>query len=159
MQIEKDRVVTFDYVLTDDAGVVLDKSVRGPMHYLHGAGNIVPGLERALAGLSAGDSFEVVVEPADGYGERDETRQFEVPRSQLGPNVQPQKGMVLSMRAPNGMQLPVTILKVKLSSVVLDGNHQLAGKRLHFTGTIREVRKAKKEELSHRHAHAHGHGH
>lgn len=160
MDIAKDRVVGFDYVLTDETGEVLDKSEgRSPMYYLHGHGNIVPGLEEALEGKGTGDSFDVTLEPAKAYGERDESRIFEVPRSELGPEVQPQKGMMLTMHGPGGTQVPVTIMKVKLRTVVLDGNPQLAGKTLHFEGKIVEVRKAKKDELEHGHAHGSGHGH
>jgi FKBP-type peptidyl-prolyl cis-trans isomerase SlyD len=161
MQVEKDRVVSIEYVLKDDDGKVLDQSGgRGPLEYLHGHGNIIDGLENVLAGKSAGDSFEATVEPVDGYGVRDDARVFEVPKSELGPQVTPQKGMVLTMTAPSGTRIPVTVVKVKLDSVVLDGNHQLAGKRLHFTGSVSAVRKATKDELAHRHAHgAHGHGH
>lgn len=160
MKVEKDRVVGFDYVLTDETDKVLDKSEgRNPMYYLHGHGNIVPGLEEALEGKGKGDSFDVTLEPEKAYGQRDESRTFEVPRSELGSDVQPQKGMVLTMQSPNGVKIPVTILKVKLRTVLLDGNHQLAGKTLHFVGKIVEVRKAKKEELAHRHAHGPGHGH
>jgi len=161
MQVEKDRVVAIEYILKDDEGKVLDQSGgRGPLEYLHGHGNIIDGLESALAGKVAGDAFEATIEPKDGYGEFDETRVFEVPKSELGPQVKPQKGMVLTMTAPSGTRIPVTVVKVKLDSVVLDGNHQLAGKRLHFSGTIAGIRKATKDELSHRHAHgAHGHSH
>lgn len=160
MEIAKDRVVAIEYVLKDDAGKVLDQSSRGPLYYLHGHDNIIPGLEAALLGREAGDEFSAVIAPQDGYGEYDESRTFEVPKSELGPNVNPQKGMVLTMTGPGGMRVPVTVLKVKLSSVVLDGNHSLAGKTLHFSGKVVEVRKAKKEELTHRHAHGHGgHGH
>jgi len=161
MQVEKDRVVSIEYVLKGDDGKVLDQSGgRGPLEYLHGHGNIIDGLENVLAGKSVGDAFEATVEPADGYGERDDSRVFEVPKSELGPQVTPQKGMVLTMTAPSGTRIPVTVVKVKLDSVVLDGNHQLAGVRLHFSGTVSGVRKATKEELTHRHAHgAHGHSH
>ncbi len=165
MEIEKDRVVAIEYVLRDDDGNVLDRSKSsGPLHYLHGHGNIIPGLERVLRGKVAGDEFEATIEPQDGYGEYDATRTFEIPKSELGPEVVPQKGMVLTMTGPGGVQVPVTVLKVKLNSVVLDGNHTLAGKRLHFTGKVAHVRQAKKEELSHKHAHVpgqhhHGHGH
>lgn len=163
MQIGKDSVVAMTYTLKDDDGKVLDTNVgKQAMYYLHGHGNIVPGLEKALAGKSEGDVVDVVVAPADGYGEHDETRTFEVPKSELGPNVTPQKGMALTMRGPNGMTLPVTVLKVKMSSVVMDGNHQLAGKNLHFSVKIENVRKAKKDELTHGHAHGpggHGHAH
>ena len=163
MEIAKDRVVAMTYTLKDDAGKVLDSNVgQAPMVYLHGHGNIVPGLERALAGKTVGDKVEVVVAPEDGYGTYDESRQFEVPKSELGPNVTPQKGMVLTMRGAGGMAVPVTVLKVKLRTVVMDGNHQLAGKNLHFSVEVNSVRKAKKDELAHGHAHGpggHGHAH
>jgi len=157
MQIAKDAVVAINYTLKDDDGKILDTNEgKDLMHYLHGHGNIVPGLERALVGKSAGDKIEVTVSPADGYGEYDESRSFEVPKSELGPQVVPQKGAVLTMRGPNGAGMPVTILKVKMKTVVLDGNHQLAGRNLHFSVEIRRVRKAKKEELAHKHAHGPG---
>lgn len=163
MKIAKDAVVGMIYTLRNDEGKVIDTNEgKPPMYYLHGHGNIVPGLERALEGKSAGDSIEVSVPASAGYGQYDETRTFEVPKSELGPNVRPQKGMILTMRGPDGMAMPVTVLKVKLNSVVMDGNHQLAGKDLHFAVKIQQVRRAKKEELAHGHAHGpagHAHAH
>lgn len=157
MEIEKDRVVAIEYTLRDQEGSILDESgAKGPLTYLHGHGNIIPGLENALLGKAAGDAFEAVIEPKDGYGEYDDTRTFEIPKSELGANVTPQKGMVLTMTGPGGMRVPVTVLKVKLNTVLLDGNHSLAGKQLHFAGTVVKVRRAKKDELAHRHAHGHG---
>lgn len=163
MEIAKDRVAAITYTLTDDDGKVLDTN-RGktPLYYLHGHGNLVPGLERALLGKSSGDTIETVVAPEDGYGVYDESRQFEVPKTELAPNVNPQKGMVLTMRGPNGVSVPVTVLKVKLRSVLMDGNHRLSGKNLHFSVEVKSVRKATKEELAHGHAHGptgHGHAH
>jgi len=163
MQIAKDSVVAMTYILKDDDGKVIDTNVgKQAMFYLHGHGNVVPGLEKALLGKSAGDEITVSVPPEEGYGQYDETRTFEVPKSELGPQVTPQKGMLLTMRGPNGMAVPVTVLKVKLNSVIMDGNHQLAGKSLHFSVKVDKVRKAKKDELAHGHAHGpggHGHAH
>lgn len=160
MQIEKDRVAALEYTLKDDEGNVVDSNVGGEaLHYLHGHGNLVPGLERELEGKSAGDTFEVKISASEGYGERDEARTFEVPRSELPPQPTPQKGMQFTMRGPNGMAIPVTVVKVKLNTVVMDGNHPLAGQNLNFTVTIQSVRKAKKEELAHGHAHGPGHHH
>ncbi len=163
MKIAKDVVAAITYTLKDDDGKTIDTNVgRDALYYLHGHGNLVPGLEKQLEGKGAGESVETVVSPEEGYGNYDESRTFEVPKSELGPNVQPQKGMMLTMRGPNGMAVPVTVLKVKLQSVILDGNHQLAGKNLHFSVTVENVRKAKKEELTHGHAHGpggHGHAH
>ena len=160
MEIAKDRVAAITYTLRDQDGKILDTNEgKAPLHYLQGHGNLVPGLEKELEGKKAGESFKVVVPAKDGYGEYDESRTFEVPKSELGPQVNPVKGMTLTMNGPNNMSMPVTILKVKLSSVLMDGNHPLAGKDLHFEGAVVEVRKAKKDEIAHRHAHGPGHGH
>jgi FKBP-type peptidyl-prolyl cis-trans isomerase SlyD len=160
MQIEKDRVAALEYTLKDDAGAVVDTNVGGtPLYYLHGHGNLVPGLERELTGKEAGAELSVVVAPADGYGERDDSRTFEVPKSELPADAPLQKGLQLQMRGPNGMAVPVTVTKVKLNTVVMDGNHPLAGKNLNFQIKVLEVRKAKKEELTHGHAHGPGHHH
>jgi FKBP-type peptidyl-prolyl cis-trans isomerase SlyD len=160
MEIAKDRVAGIEYTLKDDEGKIVDSNVgQEPLVYLHGHGNLVPGLERELVGKKAGDLVEVVVKPEDGYGVRDESRTFEVPRSSLPQNIEPTKGMQLTMRSPNGHAMPVTVAKVKLSSVVLDGNHPLAGQNLHFTVTVQNVRKATREELEHGHAHSPGHHH
>jgi FKBP-type peptidyl-prolyl cis-trans isomerase SlyD len=163
MKIAKDVVVALNYVLKDETGQVLDQNQGGePLYYLHGHGNLVPGLEAALIDKVVGDEFEVVVAPEQGYGAYDESRTFEVPKTELGPQVVPQKGLVLRMQMPGGASAPVRILKVKLRTVVMDGNHQLAGKALHFSVKVLKLRKAKKEELAHGHAHGpsgHGHAH
>jgi FKBP-type peptidyl-prolyl cis-trans isomerase SlyD len=163
MIISHDAVAVITYTLKDDEGKTIDTNVgQSPLHYLHGHGNLVPGLEKELEGKSAGDRIQITVAPEQGYGQYDAARSFEIPKTELGPNINPQKGMILSMRGPNGVAMPVTILKVKLNTVVLDGNHQLAGKNLHFDVTVQSVRKAKKEELAHGHAHGpggHGHAH
>ncbi|HXS17802.1 MAG TPA: peptidylprolyl isomerase [Polyangiaceae bacterium] len=163
MIIKPNAVAAITYTLKDDEGKTIDTNVgRSPLYYLHGHGNLVPGLEKELEGKGKGDRVQTVVAPEQGYGTYDETRTFEVPKADLGPNINPQKGMVLSMRGPGGGAIPVTVIKVKLNSVVLDGNHELAGKNLHFDVTIDDVRKATKEELTHGHAHGptgHGHAH
>jgi len=163
MIIKPNAVAAITYTLKDDEGKTIDTNVgRSPLYYLHGHGNLVPGLEKELEGKGKGDRVQTVVAPEQGYGTYDETRTFEVPNADLGPNINPQKGMVLSMRGPGGGAIPVTVIKVKLNSVVLDGNHELAGKNLHFDVTIDDVRKATKEELTHGHAHGptgHGHAH
>ncbi|HSC85914.1 MAG TPA: peptidylprolyl isomerase [Polyangiaceae bacterium] len=157
MQIAKDCAVAIEYTLTDDEGKVIDTSTgRSPLWYLHGHENIVPGLEKALTGKSEGDKLKVSVPPEEGYGTYDESRTFEVPRSELPPTIQPEKGMELTMHGPGGHGVPVVVLKVKLNSVILDGNHPLAGKTLHFEVEVASVRKAKKEELSHGHVHGPG---
>ncbi len=161
MKIDNDMVVGIDYTLKDDAGTILDSSEgNGPLHYLHGHGNIVEGLETALAGRGTGDSFDVTVSPEQGYGEMDEGLVFEVPKDQLPSDITPEKGMELMLSTESGGTAVVRIRKVKPGSVELDANHELAGKTLHFSVTVREVRTASGEELQHGHAHGpDGHHH
>ncbi len=106
----------------------------------------------------------MVVSPADGYGEHDARGLQEVPRSAFPADMQPQVGQELVAQGPNGEAVPFVIREVKLESVVIDLNHPLAGKTLHFAVTVRDVRAATEEELQHGHVHgpeghAHDHGH
>lgn len=155
MKISKDAVVSLEFTLEDDAGTVLDASRGTPLYYLHGHENIVVGLENALEGKSAGDDVQVEVPPEQGYGTRDDSLILEVDKAQLPEGFQPERGARLTMTV-QGQKRPATITKVKLRSVVLDANHPLADRTLHFSVSIKEVRKATKEELSHGHAHAPG---
>ncbi len=161
MKIEKGNVVGIDYSLHLGDGQVVDRSDPGdPLTYLHGEGQIVPGLESALEGLAVGDTKQVVVAPAEGYGDHDPRGVQEVPRTAFPPDFQPEVGMELTAQGPQGEPVPFSIREVKLESVVIDLNHPLAGKTLHFDVTVREVRPATDEEKEHGHAHgAHGHDH
>lgn len=157
LTVQEDSVVAMHYVLKDDSGSVLDASREGePLHYLHGHQNIVPGLEAALTGAAVGETRNVTVAPADGYGERDEDMILRVPREQLPPDLTPEVGMVLGMETPHGHSVPVRVTEVHPTHVMLDANHELAGVTLHFSVTIDSVRKATPEEL--RHGHVHGPG-
>jgi FKBP-type peptidyl-prolyl cis-trans isomerase SlyD len=157
MKIERDRVVAIDYTLRGDDGEVIESSEQhAPLYYLHGHDNIVPGLEDELDGKQEGDSLEVAVPPERGYGAWDEKNVFDVPKNQLPPDVTPQKGMDLHMTTNDGRRRAVRIKAVRINSVLVDGNHDLAGKTLHFKVTVRSVRKATKDELSHGHAHGPG---
>lgn len=160
MQATNEKVVSIDYTLKDEAGEVLDTSEgREPVAYLHGAGNIVPGLESALEGKSKGDSISVSVAPADGYGERDPEMVQPVPRENFPPEAQVEVGMQFQAETPQGPRI-VTIVKVDEQEITVDANHPLAGKQLNFAVTITDVRDATAEELAHGHAHgAGGHHH
>lgn len=159
MQITDGTVVAIHYTLKGDDGNVIDQSEEGaPLYYLHGHNNIVEGLEEALAGRSVGDQVDVAVPPEKGYGRRNPALVLEVPKNQLPPDLNPQKGMVLQMNA-QGRAVPVTITRVKLNSVEVDANHQLVDCTLHFSVNVHQVRKATKEELEHGHAHSPGHSH
>jgi FKBP-type peptidyl-prolyl cis-trans isomerase SlyD len=161
MKVGKGNVVLVDYELHLGDGKVVDASEPGsPMSYIHGEGQIVPGLERALEGLAAGEAKEVVVTPEDGYGEHDARGVQEMPRSAFPSDVEPEVGMELMAEGPQGQTVPFVISEVKPESVVIDLNHPLAGRTLHFAVTVREVRAATAEELHHGHVHGpHGHSH
>ena len=156
MQISPGKVVLFDYILTDDDKVTIDSSEgREPLGYIHGSGQIIPGLEKALAGKVVGDALTVDVTPEEGYGLQDPNKILVVPRARIDgvPNLQ--EGMQLQASGGDGPQV-VTVRKIEGDTVTLDANHPLAGENLHFDVTIREVRNATPEELSHGHVHGPG---
>lgn len=157
MQVAKNTVVTIDYTLTDPQGKVIDSSEgKQPLPYLHGAGNIIPGLESKLEGKSAGDNLKVVVDPQDGYGVRDEGMVQVVPAQAFQGAGQVQPGMQFRAQGPQGQTQVVTVTKVEGDQVTVDGNHPLAGVTLTFDVTIRTVRPATPEELEHGHVHGPG---
>lgn len=156
MAIAQNDVVTIHYTLKDDADKVLDSSAgRQPLAYLHGHGNLVPGLERELAGKSAGDRLKVRVSPADGYGEYDRTLVQQVPRRALKGIDNLRVGLRLQAGTPRGAQT-VTVTHIAGDMVTLDGNHPLAGQNLNFEIEITAVRAATREELAHGHVHGDG---
>lgn len=146
MEIANARVASFHYTLTDDAGAVLDKSPDGqPLQYLHGAGNIVPGLEQAMAGRKVGDAFDVTVQPEDAYGVRNEQLIQSVPREAFQGVDTIEAGMQFTAQGPGGAMM-VTVVEADDSQVRIDGNHPLAGRTLHFAVRIDGVRDATAEE-------------
>ena len=155
MQIGAKKAVTIHYILRDDAGEVLDSSEgRPPLTYLHGEGNIVPGLEKALDGKQAGDEVKVTVSPEDGYGARSDDNIRNVPRRRL-PEGKIEPGMRMRMQTDVG-QVIAMVTAVKGDYVTLDTNHPLAGTTLHFEVKVAEVRDATAEELEHGHVHGPG---
>jgi len=156
MQIAQNSVVAFHYTLTNDAGEVLDSSEgREPLTYLHGAGNIIPGLEKQLEGHTTGDKVQAKVSPEEGYGEVQAQLVQEVPRDafQGVDNVEP--GMQFQAQTQGG-PLMVTVTSVEGDTVTVDGNHPLAGQPLNFDVEIAEVREATDEEVEHGHVHGEG---
>lgn len=153
-------VVAIHYTLTNDVGEVLDSSSgHAPLTYLHGAGNIVPGLEAALAGLEAGATVRADVPPELGYGLRDGPEPQPFPRSQFPPG-QLEAGMRFFARGPDGEAFPVYVARADDQHVWIDFHHPLAGVTLHFDVEIVEVRTATAEEIEHGHPHGpDGHGH
>ena len=155
MQISENTVVAFHYTLTNNAGETIDSSLqRGePLSYLHGHGNIIPGLEKALLGKSSGDKLNVTVTPEEGYGERHDQLIQDVPASAFdGADGNLQPGMQFQAETEAGPRL-FTITAVEGDQVTVDGNHPLAGETLTFDVEITDVREATEEEQSHGHAH------
>ena len=156
MQISANKVVSIDYTLTNNQGEVIDTSSgREPLAYLQGQGNIIPGLESALEGKTAGENIKVTVAPADGYGERDDALTQAVPRQMFENTDEIQIGMQFQTMSEHGPHV-VTVIGMDADNVTVDANHPLAGETLNFDVTIVEVRDASPEELDHGHVHGPG---
>jgi len=156
MQVESQKVVTLNYTLTDNDGNVIDQSNDGSFAYLHGANNIIPGLEDALVGKKSGDELNVAVSPEQGYGERDTAKTQSVPREMFPQDTEIEPGMQFHAQGPNGEMIVVTVTDVADDAVTVDGNHPLAGVHLNFAVEIVDVRDASQEELEHGHVHGPG---
>lgn len=156
MQIAENRVITLNYTLKDNEGNIIDSADDGSFAYLHGAANIIPGLEHALLGKSAGDELSVTVEPAQGYGERNDSMTQVVPRKMFETDDEIQVGMQFHAESPDGQPMAVTVIKVDDDEVTIDGNHPLAGTVLNFDVKVLDIREATAEEQEHGHAHGEG---
>ncbi|WP_020396751.1 FKBP-type peptidyl-prolyl cis-trans isomerase [Thiolinea disciformis] len=158
MNIAPNTVVSCRYILTNPQGQVLDQSdAQHPFVYLHGANNIIPGLEQALEGRQVGDRIQVTIPPQDAYGLRDESLTQVVPRSMFG-NADPSQvvpGAQFHAQTNSGVET-IVITAVDGDQITIDGNHPLAGETLNFDVTITDIRAATSEELSHGHAHGPG---
>ncbi|MBS1251698.1 MAG: FKBP-type peptidyl-prolyl cis-trans isomerase SlyD [Anaerolineales bacterium] len=153
--VADDMVVSLEYTLRLEDGEIVDTSEgRDPLAYIQGQGNIIPGLEKAVAGMAVGDEKDVVVEPANGYGEADPDAYQEVPRNAFPSEMELTRGMGLSMRdRDTGEALEAYVAGIREDSVLLDFNHPLAGETLHFRVKVADLRSASDEELSHGHVH------
>lgn len=158
--VAEGKVVSIHYTLRDDEGSVLDSSQGGPpMMYLHGAENIVPGLEKQLTGQSVGDKVEAVVPPAEGYGERRGPGPQQVPRSAFPEDADLEVGMQVMAQGASGDPIALWLVGLAEDHVLVDTNHPLAGVTLHFEVEITGVRAASEEELEHGHPHGPGGAH
>lgn len=158
LMIGKNSVVTLHYTLTGDDGKVIDSSSDGePLVYLHGAKNIIPGLENELTGKTSGASLKVSVSPKEGYGEYRPDAVQTVPRSAFEGIDEIETGMQFQTQGPHGIEV-IVVTAINGDDITIDANHPLAGKTLHFDVRVEAVRDATKEELAHGHAH-HGDGH
>nr|WP_203434401.1 peptidylprolyl isomerase [Nitrosococcus halophilus] len=160
MQVSDRKVVYIHYTLKNKEGTVLDSSSQEtPLAYIHGIGSIIPGLEKALAGKSEGDKFNISVDPEEAYGERNETLIQAVPRDAFQGVEDLQEGMQFQAQTPSGPQL-ITVTEIGTEQVMVDANHPLAGETLDFDVEVVDIREATEEELEHGHVHgAGGHHH
>ena len=158
MNIEKDTAVTLQFKVTDAQGKLIEQS-SGPMVYLHGGyGNTLPKIEEALQGQTTGYQTTLALAAVDAFGERDEELVRSIPKSQFPPGVK--VGGQLEARDDKGHEVLFNVMKIKGDTVLLDGNHPLAGKDLRFALKVTQVRAATPEEIAHRHVHGeHGHHH
>ena len=156
MKIEKDRVVRFHYAVAEAGKEAVENSKDGgqPLAILFGHGNIIPGLEKAMEGKEAGDSFKAAVPAAEAYGERREGLSQRIPKKHFGAQ-KLEPGMQVVLQTNFGPRA-VTIEKVGMSVVDVDLNHPMAGKDLDFDIEVVEVREASAEELAHGHVHGDG---
>ena len=157
--VKDDVVVAIDYTLTVDGKVIDSSEGREPLEFLQGHGNIIPGLEKEMLGMQVGESKTVVVAPAEGYGEVDEEAFLEVPKNQFPANIPVEVGTELQVQNEKGEPRYARIEQVENNVALLNFNHPLAGKELHFETTVVGVREPSEEELEHGHVHHHHHEH
>ena len=159
MKIAKDLVATIDYKLTDDTGEVLDTSEgEEPLQYIHGHGNLIPGLEQELDGKEPGDSLTAVVGPEDAYGVYDEELVFSVEKDRFDDASELEVGTHFQAEIGDEVKL-CTVIEMSDDDLKVNANHPLSGMTLHFEVTVREVRAASEEEREHGHVHGDGEHH
>ena len=159
MNIARNRVVSIDYTLSGEDGVVLDTTAgQQPLAYIHGTGSLVEGLEAALEGKAPTDHVSVRVTPEQAYGVRDDSIVFSLPRAQFRGVDELEVGMQIQVQSDGDAHL-VTVIAMDDNEVTVDGNHPLAGLTLHFDVDVVAVREATPDELEHGHAHEGSSGH
>ncbi len=148
-------VVTLEYTLTVDGEMVDSSEAHGPIDFIQGQGQIIPGLEKELYGMAVGESKEVVVSPEDGYGQPNPEAFMDVPKSEFPPEIPLEPGVGIQLRDPSGQVFDAFIEEVGEETVRLNFNHPLAGKELHFNVKVVGIREATPEEIAHGHVHHH----
>ncbi len=151
-KVEKNKVVSLEYTLKLESGEVVDESHGEPIVYLHGAGQLIPGLEKGMEGMSIGEERDITVSPEDAYGQIDENAIQEIPRSAFGDNPV-EVGMKFYADFGEGHNVPFYVKEVKEESVVVDFNHPLAGETLYFHVKVVDIRDATPDEIEHGHVH------
>jgi FKBP-type peptidyl-prolyl cis-trans isomerase SlyD len=161
LAVADDLVVSLGYTLTLKDGTVVDSSEEdNPLEYLHGQGQIIPGLEQSLYGMSVGDEKQVIVEPSDGYGEVDDKDHIYMPRDSFPSDLDLEVGESVFLRDnESDNEYQAFVAEIGEDDVKLDFNHPLAGRTLYFDVKVEGLRQASSEELAHGHAHSPGHAH
>ncbi len=156
MKVEKNKFVSIHYTLKSDKGEVLDTSEgKDPLPYIHGTGQLIPGLEKELEGKETGAELTAVIPPAEAYGEYNKEQVFEVDKEGFQGEEELTVGLQVQLDTGKGQAIGV-VTKMEGEKVTLDLNHPLAGATLHFEVKIGEIRDASKEELDHGHSHGEG---
>ena len=156
MEVVQDKVVTIHYTLTDRDGEILDSSEgQDPLAYLHGRGNIISGLEKALTGKTSGEKLNVTIPPEEAYGVRDESLVKILSRSAFKDVDELETGMRFQANTEQGAQI-FTVTQIEGDQITIDGNHPLANEELNFDVEIVSIRDASEEELAHGHVHGPG---
>ena len=158
LKVADGQVIVMEYTLRVEGEIIDASTDHGPIEFIQSVGNIIPGLEQALYGMTVGESKEVVVTAGDGYGEMDSLAYMEVPRDQFPEDIPMETGTQIELHNEAGQPMVARIDQVGETSVRLDFNHPLAGKELHFAIKIAGLRPAKEQELDHGHVHS-GHEH
>ncbi|MGB8212420.1 MAG: peptidylprolyl isomerase [Anaerolineales bacterium] len=153
------QVVVMEYTLKVDGEIIDTSEGHGPIEFLQGVGNIIPGLERALYGMVVGENKDVIVPAGEAYGEMDQEAFMDVPRDQFPDDILMEVGTQIELQNESGQPVYARMVQVGGESVRLDLNHPLAGKELHFAVKIAGLRPATDEELDHGHVHGEDHQH
>ncbi len=160
LMIGKNNVVSIHYTLKDDAGEVLDTSDgKEPLTYLHGANNLIPGLENELQGKTSGAKFDASIPPAEAYGERNEDFVQTISKEMFQGVESVEPGMTFVAQGEGGAQRQVRVTEVEGDDVTIDANHPMAGMTLHFEVEVVDVREGTEQEIEHGHVHQGGHDH
>ncbi len=157
--VQKDVVVSMEYTLHVDNEEIDSSKGQDPLQFLAGYGNVISGLEREMIGMKVGDSKEVIIAPADGYGEFDEEAYLDVPLDQFPKDMSVEEGLELTVKDESGQARYARVDNVAENTARLNFNHPLAGDELHFNVRVVDLREPTEEELEHGHVHNGGHHH
>ncbi len=152
-KVKENLVVAINYHLTVDGEIIDSSEDREPLEFLQGHGNIIFGLEKEMLGMEIGESKNVVVSPNEGYGEIDEEAFLEIPTNQFPENIPVEIGTELEVQNEDGKPAYARIEEIENNTAILNFNHPLAGKKLHFALKVVALRKPSEEELEHGHVH------